>query len=377
MFLSRFISGVNFSILPVLHILYHCRGAQIDYDIGMSDGAKKLGSFNQNNALQIGQRRLEGRAMLAPMSGVTDVVMRRLARRFGASLVVTEMIAADAYARGDAANRIKAEGCGVDLHVVQIAGCAPEAMAEAARLAEGCGAAIIDINMGCPAKKVTTGYAGSHLMRDLPLALALIRATVRAVRVPVTLKMRLGWDEASINAPELGRLAESEGVAMLTVHGRTRRQFYSGKANWAAIRAVKSAVTIPVVANGDCASLEDASSMLAASGADAVMIGRGAIGRPWFVGDAAHYLATGSMRAAPSPSARMDAALEHYEGLLELFGEEQGVRHARKHLAAYAQWSEARDADRLRRRLVTAEDPKEVKSVLSEAFAGAQRAEAA
>jgi nifR3 family TIM-barrel protein len=343
----------------------------------MNDGAKKLGSLNQIKGLQIGSRRLEGKAMLAPMSGITDVVMRRLAQRYGASLVVTEMIAADAYARGDAANRIKAEGRGVDLHMVQIAGCAPEAMAEAARLAEGCGAAIIDINMGCPAKKVTTGYAGSHLMRDLPLAIALIRATVRAVRVPVTLKMRLGWDEASINAPELGRLAESEGVALLTVHGRTRRQFYSGKANWAAIRAVKAAVTIPVVANGDCASLEDAPSMLAASGADAIMIGRGAIGRPWFVGDAAHYLATGRMRAAPSSAARMDAALEHYEGLLELFGQDQGVRHARKHLAAYAQWSGAADVDGLRRRLVTSEDPKEVKSVLGEAFAAAPRAEAA
>ncbi len=315
--------------------------------------------------------------MLAPMSGVTDVVMRRLARRFGASLVVTEMIAADAYAKGDAANRLKAEGCGFDPHVVQIAGCAPEAMAEAARIAEGSGAAIVDINMGCPAKKVTAGYAGSHLMRDLPLALALVRATVRAVRVPVTLKMRLGWDEASINAPELGRLAEAEGVAMLTVHGRTRRQFYAGKANWAAIRAVKAAVTIPVVANGDCASLADAASMVVDSGADAVMIGRAAIGRPWFVGDVAHYLATGLIRAEPSPAARREAALEHYEGILELFGPEQGVRHARKHLAAYAQWSAARDADSLRRRLVTAEDAKQVRSVLSEAFEAPCQAEAA
>ncbi len=306
--------------------------------------------------------------MLAPMSGVTDIAMRRLARRFGASLVVTEMVAADAYARGDVANRLKAEGSGVSPHMVQIAGCEPDSMAEAARIAEDSGAAIIDINMGCPAKKVTAGYAGSHLMRNLPLAVDLIRATVRAVRIPVTLKMRLGWDAGSINAPELGRLAESEGIAMLTVHGRTRCQFYAGEADWGAIRAVKAAVSIPVVANGDCASLADVDSMLKASRADAVMIGRAAVGRPWIVGDAAHYLATGSARAEPTRATRKDAALEHYEGILELFGASQGLRHARKHLAAYAQWSGARDVLSLRRRLVTAEDCKMVRSILCETF---------
>ncbi|VTZ24566.1 putative tRNA-dihydrouridine synthase [Methylocella tundrae] len=340
----------------------------------MSDSAKNLGNPDQAAHLRIGALCVEGRAMLAPMSGVTDLAMRRLARRFGASFVVSEMVAADAYVRGDAANRLKAEGRGVDPHVVQIAGCAPAAMAEAARIAEDCGAAMVDINMGCPAKKVTTGYAGSHLMRDLPLALDLIRATVGAVRIPVTLKMRLGWDEGSINAPELGRLAESEGVAMLTVHGRTRCQFYAGKANWRAIRDVKAAVRIPVVANGDCASLADAAAMLAASGADAVMIGRSAVGRPWFVGDAAHFLAHRSMRPEPSREARRDAALEHYEGILELFGAEQGLRHARKHLAAYAQWS---GAGTLRQRLVTAEDPAIVRSLLREAFEAPAQAEAA
>jgi nifR3 family TIM-barrel protein len=333
----------------------------------MSESADNLGNGNRQG-FRIGPVRIEGRAMLAPMSGVTDIAMRRIARRFGASLVVTEMVAADAYARGDAANRLKAEGAGVSPHMVQIAGCEPDSMAEAARIAEDSGAAIIDINMGCPAKQVTTGYAGSHLMRDLPLAVDLIRATVRAVRIPVTLKMRLGWDAGSINAPELGRLAESEGIAMLSVHGRTRCQFYAGAADWEAIRAVKTAVSIPVVANGDCASLADVDSMLAASCADAVMIGRAAVGRPWFVGDAAHYLATGSIRAEPTRAARRDAALEHYEGILELFGAEQGLRHARKHLSAYAQWSGGRNADSLRRRLVTAEDSKTVRSLLREMF---------
>ncbi|MGO9672787.1 MAG: tRNA dihydrouridine synthase DusB [Methylocella sp.] len=332
----------------------------------MSGIANNLGSSGQG--FHIGRVRIDGRAILAPMSGVTDIAMRRLARRFGASLVVTEMVAADAYARGDAANRLKAQGAGVFPHMVQIAGCEPASMAEAARMAEDSGAAIIDINMGCPAKKVTTGYAGSHLMRNLPLAVDLIRATVRAVRIPVTLKMRLGWDAGSINAPELGHLAESEGVAMLTVHGRTRCQFYAGRADWGAIRAVKAAVSIPVVANGDCASLADVDSMLEASCADAVMIGRSAVGRPWFVGDAAHYLATGSARAEPTLATRKEAALEHYEGILDLFGTAQGLRHARKHLSAYAHWSGARDADALRRRLVTAEDCGTVRSILRETF---------
>ncbi len=343
----------------------------------MSAFAEKLGDLNQANDLKIGSIRLSGRAFLAPMSGVTDLGMRRLALRFGASLAVSEMVAADLYAQGDAANRLKAEGAGLDLHAVQIAGCEPYAMAEAARMARDMGAAIIDINMGCPAKKVTNGYAGSHLMRDLVHARALICATVEAARVPVTLKMRLGWDEGSMNAAELGRIAEDEGIAMLTVHGRTRRQFYAGKADWAAIRKVKQSVSIPVVANGDCARPADAVSMLAQSGADAVMIGRSAIGRPWFVGEVAHFLARGAGRGTPTLSARRDAALEHYETLLEIFGPAQGLRHARKHLAAYADWSEAPDAAALRRRLVTSECPTAVKSALRDLFDRPPTAEAA
>ncbi|WP_051952553.1 tRNA dihydrouridine synthase DusB [Methylocapsa aurea] len=342
----------------------------------MSNFANELGIPPRDGALRVGSACLSGRAFLAPMSGVTDLGMRRLALRFGASLVVSEMVAADLYAMGDAGNRLKAAGAGIDLHVVQIAGCDPYSMAEAARLAENSGAAMIDINMGCPSKKVINGYAGSHLMRDLGLAAALIRATVKAVRVPVTLKMRLGWDEDAINAPELAQLAEAEGVAMLTVHGRTRRQLYAGRADWTAIGVVKRAVSIPVVANGDCSSLADAASMLKQSGADAVMIGRSAIGRPWFVGDVAHYLAHGKPRAAPSRAARKIAALEHYETLLEIFGRAQGLRHARKHLAAYAQWSGCDDGS-LRRRLVTSECPIAVKWILSEAFDRLPLAEAA
>jgi tRNA-dihydrouridine synthase B len=342
----------------------------------MTNCAKSLGNLD-GAVLRIGGVELQGRAFLAPMAGVTDLGMRRLAHRFGAALTVSEMVAADHYARGDAANRLKAEGAGAGLHVVQIAGRDPYVMAEAARLARDSGAAMIDINMGCPAKKVTNGYAGSSLMRDMGLAISLIRATVAAVRIPVTLKMRLGWDAQSVNAPELGRLAEAEGIAMLTVHGRTRCQFYSAKADWAAIGAVKQAVSIPVVANGDCASLVDAASMLAQSGADAVMIGRSAIGRPWFVGDVAYFLAHGKARAEPSPTARKIAALEHFDTLLEMLGASHGVRHARKHLAAYAALASVRDGAALRQRLVRLECPGAVRSTLCQLFESSLSTEAA
>jgi tRNA-dihydrouridine synthase B len=344
--------------------------------MGMTNLANNLGS-SCGTALQIGGLHLDGRAFLAPMAGVTDLGMRRLARRFGASLTVSEMVAAGHYARGDAANRLKAEGAGAGFHVVQIAGRDPYVMAEAARLAQDSGAAMIDINMGCPAKKVTSGYAGSHLMRDLGLAVSLIRATIAAVRIPVTLKMRLGWDDSSLNAPELGRLAEAEGIAMLTVHGRTRCQFYAPQADWPAIGKVKQAVSIPVVANGDCASLADAAAILAQSGADAVMIGRSAIGRPWFVGDIAYYLAHGKARAETPPAERKSAALEHYETLLEMYGTGQGLRHARKHLAAYAERASVLEGAALRQRLVGLECPSAVRSTLCQLFDSPSLPEAA
>lgn len=250
-------------------------------------------------------------------------------------------------------------------------------MAEAARLAQDLGAKIIDINMGCPAKKVTSGYAGSHLMRDLGLAVALIRATIAAVRIPVTLKMRLGWDPKTVNAPELGRRAEAEGIAMLTVHGRTRSQFYQGAADWAAIGAVKRAVSIPVAANGDCKSLADATAMLAQSGADAVMIGRAAAGQPWLVGDIAHFLTNGQARQPISHAERKSAALEHFETLLERFGAVQGVRHARKHLAAYADHAGVIDGTSMRQRLVRLECPAAIRSTLRQLFESPRLTEAA
>jgi tRNA-dihydrouridine synthase B len=343
----------------------------------MIGSAGDLGNLFGATSLRIGGVGVDGRAFLAPMAGVTDFGMRRLARRFGASVTVSEMIAANLYARGEPASRWKAEGAAAGLNVVQIAGRDPYVMAEAARLAQDSGAAMIDINMGCPAKKVTNGYAGSHLMRDTGLAVSLIRATVAAVRIPVTLKMRLGWDSQSLNAPELGRLAEAEGIAMLAVHGRTRCQFYSAKADWTAIGEVKRAVSIPVVANGDCTSLADAALILAQSGADAVMIGRSAIGRPWFVGDVAYFLAHGKARAEPPPDVRKSAALEHYETLLEIFGPLQGLRHARKHLAAYAEQAGVLDGAALRHRLVRLECPSAVRSTLCQLYDSPSLAEAA
>jgi tRNA-dihydrouridine synthase B len=317
--------------------------------------------------LAIGPLQLSGRAFLAPMSGVTDIGMRRVARRFGASLVVSEMVASDDFVRGKEESRIRAEGEGLFPHVVQIAGRDPHRIGEAARLAEASGANAIDINMGCPAKRVTGGLCGSALMRDLELATSIIRAAVAAVTVPVTLKTRLGWDRSCLNAPELARRAEAEGVALLTVHARTRQQFYQGEADWPAIREVKEAVAIPVVANGDCTTGVDAAAMLAASGSNAVMIGRSALGRPWFVGQIAHLLATGKLGPLPSREQRRDAALTHYRTLLALFGREQGLRHARKHLAAYAEWA-ARDGSpsgaALRLPLVTSDNSDEAERLL-------------
>ena len=290
------------------------------------------------------------------------------------------MVASDDYVRGAAEARLRAEGEGIAPHVVQLAGCDPYWIGEAARVAEANGAAVIDINMGCPAKKVTGGYAGSALMRDLDLARRLVFAAVSACSVPVTVKMRLGWDEDRINAPELAGLCEALGVKAVTVHGRTRQQFYKGRADWKRIAEVVAGSGIPVIANGDVASIEDAAACLSASGAGAVMIGRAAVGRPWLVGQIAAAL-DGRCVREPSDDEKTEAAIEHYQGLLSLFGRDIGLRHARKHLAAYA--DAAREAgagvgetDRLT--LVTTTEPAVAIAILRRLYepAGERRAAA-
>ncbi|GJE05779.1 MULTISPECIES: tRNA dihydrouridine synthase DusB [Methylobacterium] len=305
--------------------------------------------------------------LLAPLSGVTDLHMRRIARRLGASAVVSEMVAAAEFARGGAEARLRAEGSGVDPHVVQLAGCAPEPMAEAARLAEANGAGVIDVNMGCPAKTVTGGESGSALMRDLDHAERLLAAVRGAVAVPVTVKMRLGWDHASLNAPELARRAEGLGLSAVTVHGRTRQQFYKGRADWAAIRAVVEAVRIPVIANGDVGSLAEARECLAVSGAAGVMIGRAAVGRPWLVGEIAAGLA-GRVVPPLAPERRAEIALEHYAGLLALYGPAIGIRHARKHLAAYVEAAGSGLGPADQTRLLTTQDPGLARDLLRRAL---------
>jgi tRNA-dihydrouridine synthase B len=323
----------------------------------------------------IGPLQVGCNAVLAPLSGVTDAAFRRIAKRLGAGLVVSEMVASDELVQGSEEAHLRAEGAGIEPHVVQLAGCEPRWMAEAARVAEGAGARIIDINMGCPAKRVIGGYAGSALMRDLDHAARLIEATVQAASVPVTVKMRLGWDHQSINAPELARRAESLGAKAVTVHGRTRQQFYKGQADWSAIAPVVAAVGIPVIANGDIGSLEEARRCLAASGAAAVMIGRSAVGRPWLVGQIGAAL-QGHTIPDPSPEEMTAIAVEHYEGLLSLYGEKTGIRHARKHLAAYADVAMAlgfQVVPEVRMALVTSEEPGTVIALLRSLYSWRER----
>ncbi|MCG2840045.1 tRNA dihydrouridine synthase DusB [Sandaracinobacter sp. RS1-74] len=286
--------------------------------------------------LSIGPVTVESPVILAPMTGVTDRPFRTLVKRFGAGLTVTEMIASEAMVRETRQSLQKAAWDPSEEPVsMQLAGCEPRVMAEAAKLNEQRGAAIIDINMGCPVKKIVNGQAGSHLMRDLKLAAQLIDSTVKAVSVPVTLKMRMGWCHESLNAPELARIAEDLGVKLLTVHGRTRNQMYSGTADWAFVAQVKQAVSLPVIVNGDICSPADAREALRQSGADGVMVGRGAYGKPWLLGQVMAELAGGEVAETPSLAAQRDLVLEHYEEMLALYGREHGVGIARKHLGWY------------------------------------------
>jgi tRNA-dihydrouridine synthase B len=327
-------------------------------------------------SLKIGDIQLANRVLLAPMSGITDAPFRRLAAGLGAGLVVSEMTASDDLALGRPISRLRCEASGVGPHVVQLAGCEARWMREGVRVAEAAGADIIDINMGCPARHVTGGQSGSALMRDLDHALSLIEATVESAQVPVTLKMRLGWDDRSRNAPELARRAEAAGVAMITVHGRTRQQFYKGEADWGAVRAVRGAISIPLVVNGDITSFETAVAALEESGADAVMIGRGAQGAPWLPGQVGRQLSGGAAETPPSLAQQLEYLRALYDEVCRHYGLRVGLRHARKHLAwaldvaSVCARAPAGKLKAWREKILTSDDPRQVHRALTEAYDG-------
>jgi tRNA-dihydrouridine synthase B len=326
--------------------------------------------------IEIGSVRIDCPVILAPMTGVTDRPFRALVRRYGSGLNVTEMIASPAMIRETRQSLQKSEWDAIEEPVsMQLVGCDPDSMAEAAKLSQDRGAAIIDINFGCPVRKVTNGYAGSALMREVPLATKLMEATVKAVSVPVTVKMRMGWDHDSLNAPELARIAEDLGVKMITVHGRTRNQMYKGEADWAFVRKVEQAVSIPVIVNGDIREIEDAARALDLSGANGVMIGRGAYGRPWLLNQVMHWWRTGERLPDPGMDEQNAILIAHYRAMLEHYGADVGVKIARKHLGWYTKGLPG--SAEFRNRVNFIDDPAQVLGELERFYEPLQRRRAA